>query len=114
MNLLHEIERSGMTVRLTQNGKLHLTPGDRLTDDLRRRIVENRRELVAALQASHCAIVEAQNVADELTRLVQLCGDAYQFTSDEHADALRAALADPVAALECFQAMARSLRTNRE
>jgi hypothetical protein len=42
----------------------------------------------------------------ELTGLVRLCGDRYHFTEAEHTEALAAALDDPVAALQCFQAIA--------
>ena len=45
----------------------------------------------------------------ELTPLVRACGNAYGFTEAEHADALRAALADPADALECFRRMAGEL-----
>jgi hypothetical protein len=48
----------------------------------------------------------------ELTSLVRLCGERYAFTEAEHAEALAAALADPVDALTCFRAIA--LRTGND
>lgn len=42
----------------------------------------------------------------ELTRLVRLCGERYDFTEAEHAEALAIALADPSDALTCFGRMA--------
>lgn len=62
--------------------------------------------IVAALKSSSRVIAEAQSLADELARLVHLCGERYQFTADEHAEALAIALADPYDALTCFRAMA--------
>lgn len=50
--------------------------------------------------------------AEELARLVLVCGEHYGFTRAEHADALAAALADPVDALACFRAIA--LRTGND
>lgn len=41
----------------------------------------------------------------ELIRLVRLCGERYSFTEAEHAEALVAALADPVGALTCFRGL---------
>jgi hypothetical protein len=45
----------------------------------------------------------------ELTRLVRLCGERYAFTEAEHAESLAVALADPLHALTCFQAMAAAM-----
>lgn len=58
---------------------------------------------------AHC--VESAHIADhaELTRLICLCGEYYGFTEAEHADALAAALADPVDALTCFRTIADQL-----
>lgn len=63
----------------------------------------------AALQASTHALTAADASASELARLVRLCGEHYAFTDDEHESALQIALADPVSALTCFRAMARTL-----
>lgn len=109
MNLLREIERAGLSITLRPNGKLLLSPSGRLTPELRQRILANRPAVVAALQASTRAITTAAADVDELTRLVRLCGERYQFTGDEHAEALEVALADPVAALTCFRAIAREI-----
>lgn len=49
------------------------------------------------------------NESAELARLVQLCGNAYQFSPDEHREALQIALADPVAALTCFSSIASKI-----
>ncbi|MCL4316155.1 MAG: hypothetical protein M1527_04775 [Gammaproteobacteria bacterium] len=109
MNLIHEIERAGMTIRLKHDGKLLLSPAERLTPEIRQRILDNRPAIVAALQASTRALDEAATDAEELARLVRLCGERYRFTEAEHAEALQVALADPVSALTCFRAIAREV-----
>ena len=109
MNLIAEIQRAGMTIRLNPNGKLFLSPADLLTADLRKRILDNRPAVVAALQASTRALAAADADTAELIRLVRLCGDRYHFTEAEHAEALQVALADPVAALTTFRAIAREV-----
>jgi hypothetical protein len=98
-----------MTIRLKPNGKLNIAPVERLTPDLRQRILDNRPAVVAALQASTRTITTAAADADELTSLVRLCGERYHFTDAEHVEALQIALADPVAALTCFRAIAREV-----
>lgn len=109
MNLIREIERAGMTVRLNPNGKLFLSPADLLTDELRQRIVDNRQAVIAALQATHHALDAAENDVSELAGLVRQLGDTYHFTPAEHEEAMQVALADPVSALICFRAMAREI-----
>ena len=42
---------------------------------------------------------------DDLLSLVRLCGELYDFTEADHAEALSAALADQVNALICFRMM---------
>ncbi|WP_157648641.1 hypothetical protein [Thiobacillus denitrificans] len=65
---------------------------------------EKPRTLAAHLEVAAHITNEA-----ELTDLVRLCGDRYQFTEAEHAVALQVALADPVSALICFRAIAREV-----
>jgi hypothetical protein len=94
-DVLHLIRESGLTV--TADGdRLIVNPTERITDDLRAMIRGNKSAVLDAL--------ESETV--ELTRLVQVCGERYDFTAEEHAEALTAALADPVDALTCFRAMA--------
>lgn len=109
MNVIAEIERAGMTIRLKPNGKLGVAPVERLTPELRQRIVDNRKAVVAALQATHRALDDAETSASELAGLVRVCGERYHFTHAEHAEALQVALADPVSALICFRAMTREI-----
>ena len=45
--------------------------------------------------------------AAELRRLVRQCGELYNFSEDEHREALEIALADPENALVCFRTIAR-------
>ncbi len=93
-DVLHLIRESGLI--LTAHGdRLIVTPSDRLTDDLRTLIRDNKPCLLAALESESA----------ELIRLVRLCGERYDLTEAEHAEALAAALADPVNALTCFRAM---------
>lgn len=94
-DVLHLIRESGLT--LTSDGdRLIVTPSDRLTDDLRTLIRDNKPGILDALESESA----------ELTRLVRLCGEQYDFTEAEHAEALAAALADPIDALTCFRGMA--------
>lgn len=109
MNIISEVKRAGLTIWLKPNGRIGVAPVERLTDDLRRRITDNRRDVIAALQTTHHVIDAAENDVSELTRLVRQCGDAYSFTADEHREALQIALNDPVSALTCFRAMARRI-----
>lgn len=98
-DVLHLIRESGLT--LTADGdRLIVTPSDRLTDDLRTLIRDNKPGVLNALESE----------AVELTRLVRLCGERYDFAEAVHAEALAAALADPVDALTCFRTMAVEAR----
>ncbi len=80
---------------MLEGDRIALAPFDRLTDADRAAVLANRTGIIAALEAEHA----------ELTALVRACGNAYRFTPDEHADALRVALSNPAAALACFRAM---------
>lgn len=104
-HVLHRLQQSGLTVT-TDGERLIVTPAERLTNDTRQLIRDNKPGIVAALQSSNRAIAEAQSLVDELTCLVRECGERYQFTEDEHAEAVAIALADPHDALTCFKAMA--------
>lgn len=94
--VLHLIRESGLTLT-TDGDRLIVTPSDRLTDDLRTLIRNNKPGVLDAL--------ESETV--ELTRLIRVCGEQYNFTEAEHAEALTIALADPSGALTCFRAMAK-------
>lgn len=95
-DVLHLIRESGLT--LTADGdRLIVIPSDRLTDDLRTLIRNNKAVVLDALELE----------ATELTRLVRVCGERYDFTEAEHAEALAIALADPIDALTCFRGMAK-------
>lgn len=50
--------------------------------------------------------------AAELRMLVRMVGEFYGFSADEHREALEVALADPVAALDCFRAVAKERGLN--
>ncbi len=94
-DFLYLLRESDLSV--TADGdRLIVAPTDRLTDDLRTLIRVNKLCVLAALESESA----------ELTRLVLLCGERYQFTEAEHVEALEVALADPVDALTCFRAMA--------
>jgi hypothetical protein len=49
--------------------------------------------------------IDEKRGAEELTGLVAMVAQAYRFTGAEHQEALRVALASPVAALESFRAI---------
>lgn len=106
--VLHRLQQSGLTV--TADGeRLIVAPADRLNEEARQLIRDNKPEIVAALKSSSRAIADAQSMVDELTRLVRLCGERYSFTEAEHAEALAIALADPSDALTCFRGMASKI-----
>lgn len=95
-DVLHLIRASGLT--LTADGDLLIvTPSARLTDDLRTLIRTNKPGVLNALESETA----------ELTRLVRVCGERYDFTEAEHAEALAIALADPIDTLTCFRGMAK-------
>lgn len=101
-DVLHLIREYGLT--LTADGdRLIVTPSDRLTDDLRTLIRDNKPGVLNALESESA----------ELTRLVRLCGIHYSFTEVEHVDALAIALADPVNSLTCFRGMAVRLQIHK-
>lgn len=95
---LADLRGAGLSVTL-DTGRFIVRPASELTDDQRAAIQQNRVGIVAALEAE-CA---------ELTALVRRVCAAYACPPEEVADALRVALADPVAALECFRRMADQL-----
>jgi hypothetical protein len=111
-------------VRTLGNAQSHITPDDRtiarplpaqsslktlagavIGRTLLRTIAAQSEQTPYTLPA-HCA--DGAHIANhaELNQLVRLCGERYNFTEAEHAEALGAALADPVDALRCFRAMA--------
>lgn len=94
-DVLRLIRESGLTLT-TDGDRLIVIPSDRVTDDLRTLIRNNKSGVLDALASETV----------ELTRLVRLCGERYNFTEAEHAEALAAALADPIDALTCFRGMA--------
>lgn len=96
--VLHRLRESSLTVT-TDGERLIVTPADRLTAETRQLIRDNKPAILTALKAE----------AAELARLVHLCGNAYQFSADEHREALQIALADPTSALTCFRAIARKI-----
>ena len=54
-------------------------------------------------------LTPAGSEAAELRRLVRQCGELYNFTEEEHREALEIALADHEGALTCFRAMAAEM-----
>jgi hypothetical protein len=96
-----------------------------LADLIRKRDTLNLATAIPAISATHhgqaaaavagIATVAVANQANtktndaELIHLVRLCGERYAFTEAEHAEALAAALADPLQALTCFRAMAAAV-----
>lgn len=103
--VLRRLQQSGLTVT-TDGERLIVTPANRLNEEARQLIRDNKPEIVAALKSSSRAIADAQSMVDELTCLVRICGERYSFTEAENAEALAIALADPHDALTCFRAMA--------
>lgn len=98
---LTRLRSAGLSVTL-EWGRLIVRPASTLDDDNRQTMREHRAVILAALESERA----------ELTTLVRVCGDAYDLTEAEHSEALSVALADPVAALECFRHMAKNLATN--
>ncbi|HAN55819.1 MAG TPA: hypothetical protein DCQ77_06350 [Betaproteobacteria bacterium] len=97
-DILNLLRQSSLRVSLSGTA-LNVLPVERLTDETRTLIRDNKPEILTALAGE----------AAELTQLVRQCGDAYGFTEAEHVDALAAALADSESALTCFRAIAAEL-----
>ena len=97
--VLTQLRASGLSVT-ADDGRLIVRPVERITDETRATIREYRPLIMAGLNSERA----------ELTRLVRQCGDAYAFTEQEHAEALAAALTDPVDALTCFSSMAATVQ----
>ena len=95
---LGDLRAAGLAVTLDA-GKLVVRPKSTITEAARVSIVANRPGIVAALEAERA----------ELTALVAEVCAAYACPSDEVADTLRVALADPAAALTSFRNLARDL-----
>lgn len=102
MNLISEVKRAGLTIWIKPNGNLGVAPVERLTDDLRQRITDNRQTVIAALQTTHRVIDAAENDVSELIRLL----NDYSLTPAEHREALAIALADPLMTLIRLRAIA--------
>ena len=96
---LSELRAAGLTVKFDA-GVLIVSPASAITDAHRQILRDRRTFTVAALKVE----------ADELADLARQCGDAYGFTGEEHAEALAAALRDPMVALECFRLMRAGLK----
>jgi virulence-associated protein VagC len=97
-DILIRLRAAGLTVR-ADGDRLIVRPASNLTDDLRALISANRESINAELENEQL-----------LARLVRRCGEHKKFTVQEHAEALQAALADPVNALTCFRSIANNLR----
>lgn len=66
---------------------------------------ETPRTLPAHCKGTAAHYPKPETEQEELTRLVRFCGEHYDFTEDEHIEALSVALADFEAALLCFRTM---------
>jgi hypothetical protein len=66
-----------------------------------------------AVQQAH--LKQGVDVArSELAKLVRFCGEAYGFTEEEHAEALKAAIADFDSAMICFRAIKQEILSGTE
>jgi hypothetical protein len=99
---LIRLRAAGLTVR-ADGDRLVVRPASNLTGDLRALIAANRDSINAELETEQL-----------LARLVRRCGEHYKFTVQEHAEALQAALADPINALTCFRSIDRELSSDHQ
>lgn len=66
---------------------------------------EAPRTLPAHCQGTAAHYPKPETEQEELTRLVRFCGEHYDFTEEDHIEALAVALADLESALLCFRTM---------
>lgn len=64
-NLLQQLKKAGLVVRLRDDGALHVGPRINLNDELRATVRERRGELVAALEANAAQCCDHDNGAAE-------------------------------------------------
>jgi len=92
--LLAELRAAGLTVQPQGAGRVFVEPRERLTPELRARILERKPALLAALEAERVAALD-------LARRVREMAARWQYSRDDLAEALEAAQRDPSAWLAC-------------
>jgi len=85
LDILSKIHAAGITLHPLPDGRLRAAPRDRLTDELRAMIIENRAEILAALDRQH----RAQELAVQL----RLYADRNGFSQEDFDEALQVAVA---------------------
>jgi hypothetical protein len=84
----------------------HPSPQPASLLDLARNKLRNNHATSSQKNTQQAHPKEGVDVArSELVRLVRFCGEAYDFTEEEHTEALARALADQGSALTCFRAI---------
>ena len=72
-HLLDEVSKAGLTLRLTDQGKINVKPVNRLTPLLRELIHSHKVELVSAMQQKVRADVAADELFDQLLEAAMRC-----------------------------------------
>ena len=109
MGALNELQSMGL--HLSLHGELlRVEPKAAITNEARTLIRAQKEELIQALSSTATVRqqVATEAKAKELTRLVAVAAKVYAFTPTQRDEALQIALADPIAALDCFRAIAAS------
>lgn len=100
--IIRDAEADGVNLTLSTAGKIKASGNQKAVSRWLALISENKPGIIEALQP-----------ANELRRLVRLCGDFYGFTEAEHVEALATAMSDYNSAMLCFTTMQREIHTGR-
>ncbi len=98
-DILARLKTAGIRLTPLPDGRLWVEPRTALNDELRELIRAHKPQLLRALEQA------------ELARLVNQVADYHGFTEQQRQEALEIALADAVAALDCFRALAARIPT---
>ena len=99
--LLERFRVSGVALAALPDGRIQATGA--LTDTVRATIREHKAAILAELAANDPPPVATPSQSDELRRLLAVV--AADWSAEEQAEALAAALADPESALRSFRAL---------
>jgi hypothetical protein len=100
--IIRDAEADGVNLTLSTAGKIKASGNQKAVSRWLVLISENKPGIIEALQP-----------ANELRRLVRLCGEFYGFTDAEHAEALTTALADFNSAMKCFSTMEHEIKASK-
>jgi hypothetical protein len=85
-HLLEEVSKAGLTLRLTDQGKINVKPVNRLTPHLRELIHSHKVELVSAMQQKVPEVLADDELFDQLLEAAMRC--CFYWSDGEQARAL--------------------------